>query len=107
MKQKIFNRGNGWYISATNYKDKEDRAYVNLFFPKNTEPLYQDNPDGYEAKDIDILDAKFTSFKGKVGMTIFKYTEIEQKEEPAVIHRKTDNMGGGVVEIDTDDLPFY
>ena len=28
----------GWYTTAKNRNDKEDKAYVNLFFPKNTDP---------------------------------------------------------------------
>ena len=82
MKVKIFSSGSGWYISCTNYKDDKDKAYIGLFFPQNTEPYYQENSNGYDAKDIDILEAKFTSYKGKVGMTVCpcKATDIYEFE---------------------------
>ena len=33
------NRGKyGWYTTARNRNDKDDKQYVNLFFPKHTEP---------------------------------------------------------------------
>ena len=31
MKQRIFNKGKGWYISASNYKDKEDKIVISGF----------------------------------------------------------------------------
>lgn len=76
----------GWYTTATNYKDKEDKAYVNLYFPKDTEPM-----DGTE--QINPIEWKLTSYKGKVGMTVFKYTLIE----------KQDNE----VKVEPSELPFY
>lgn len=39
----------GWYTTAKNRNDKEDKAYVNLFFPKNTGPA-----DGTE--EIDAIE---------------------------------------------------
>lgn len=104
MKQTIFSKGKGWYISATNYKDEKDKAYVNLYFPKNTEPQYHDNGRGFSVKKIDVEEAKFTSYQGKVGMTIFKYEEVEEDNS---------KMGGAradvgkSVNINTDDLPFF
>lgn len=112
MKQKIFNRGKGWYISATNYKDQNDKAYLNLFFPKNTEPLYQDNGRGFSVKDIDIDQAKFTSYQGKLGMTIFAYTEISTEEfepddEATLTIRKQQINDGVSFTVEPEDLPFY
>lgn len=118
MKQKIFSKGNGWYISCTNYKDEKDKAYLNLFFPQNTTPFYQDNGRGFSVKDIDIQEAKFTSYKGKIGMTIFKFEELselpvtEQNMRQEINHQVPLNDGstdmfGGSSFIEPDDLPFY
>ena len=96
MKQKIFSKGKGWYISANNYKDKEDKCYINLYFPKGTEPMYIDNGRGFSVKDIDIQEMKFTSYKGKAGVTIFKYSMIEDAKEYSP-----------KVEIEPEELPFY
>lgn len=111
MKQKIFSKGNGWYISATNYKDKEDKCYINLYFPKNTEPQYVDNGRGFSVKDIDIQEMKFTSYKGKAGATIFKYKEIVEDSNREFIESvqgtEYAKKFGGDVDIDSDALPFY
>lgn len=78
----------GWYTTAKNRNDKEDKAYVNLFFPKNTGPA-----DG--TKEIDAIEWRLTCYKGKVGMTIFKYEPCAE---------------GGLekdVKIEPNDLPFF
>lgn len=78
----------GWYTTAKNRNDKEDKAYVNLFFPKNTDPA-----DG--TKEIDAIEWRLTCYKGKVGMTIFKYEPCAE---------------GGLekdVKIEPNDLPFF
>ena len=78
----------GWYTTAKNRNDKEDKAYVNLFFPKNSDPA-----DG--TKDIDAIEWRLTCYKGKVGMTIFKYEPCAE---------------GGLekdVKIEPNDLPFF
>ena len=78
----------GWYTTAKNRNDKEDKAYVNLFFPKNTNPA-----DGTE--EIDAIEWRLTCYKGKVGMTIFKYEPCAE---------------GGLekdVKIEPNDLPFF
>lgn len=108
MKQTIFSKGKGWYISCSNYKDENDKAYLNLYFPKNSEPPYADNGRGYSVKQIDILEAKFTSYQGKVGLTVFKYTEI--KDEPKKEQEQKDDtkeMFGSSTVIEQDELPFY
>lgn len=104
MKQTIFSKGKGWYISATNYKNQEDKAYINLFFVKNTEPPYHDNGQGFSVKKIDIEEAKFTSYRGKVGLTIFKFEEIVEDNSKMGGNRSD---VGQSVDIDTDDLPFF
>lgn len=103
MKQTIFNRGKGWYISCSNYKDENDKAYISLYFPKGTTPIYEDNGRGFSMLNIDILEAKFTSYQGKAGMTIFKYVESKNDES-----KKDDSkMFGAENIVEPDDLPFY
>ena len=78
----------GRYTTAKNRNDKEDKAYVNLFFPKNSDPA-----DG--TKEIDAIEWRLTCYKGKVGMTIFKYEPCAE---------------GGLekdVKIEPNDLPFF
>lgn len=106
MKQRIFNKGHGWYISAHNYKDKEDKCYISLFFPKNTEPFYEDNGQGFSVKDINIEEAKFTSYKGKVGLTVFKYLEIYEGSDFDKMGGRKANLGDSV-DIRPEELPFY
>lgn len=85
----------GWYTTARNRNDKDDKQYVNLFFPKYTEPQ-----DGTE--QINPIEWTLTCFKGKVGMTIFKY-EVQDNSK----------MGGDRADIGKDvgiepnDLPFF
>lgn len=113
MKQRIFSKGNGWYISATNYKDKEDKAYMNIYFTQNSEPLYQDNGRGFSVKTINILEAKFTSYKNKIGLTIFKYELLEdipqEKHEQTSLTGTNRGVDGFTLdEIASDNnLPFY
>lgn len=109
MKVKIFNSGKGWYVSASNYKDKEDKAYMNLHFAQSlcAEPDYQDNGRGFSVQDIDIQEAKFTSYKGKIGLTVFKYellTNIEL-EDTSKFGGSRSGLGSNIVE--PDDLPWY
>lgn len=130
MKIKIFSQGykmkNGkvsWYVSANNMNDKTDRAKMYLYFV-DAEPLFMPNKDGYDMKDIDVIEGKFTSYQNKIGMTIFKYellSEIEvspknmmndngeRYEFTALNDGETDMFGGKIedVPIDTSDLPFY
>ena len=103
MKQTIFSRGRGWYISCTNHKDEKDKAYLDLFFPQHEDPEYQDNGKGYQMKKIDILEAKFTSYKGKIGMTVFKYVEVQDDNRKMGGNRSNSTKD---LDIDTDDLPF-
>lgn len=110
MRVKIFNKGNGgkWYISCKNHKDDKDKAYLDLYFPNNTDPAC---PAGqFTMMDIDILEAKFTSYHNKVGMTVFKYSfgEPRAEGEPSqeIIRRTSNTMGGGYDGFDDSDLPF-
>ena len=103
MKQRIFNSGKGWYISATNYHDEKDKAYVNLYFPKNTEPDFNPNNKGYSAIDIDIIESKFTSYRGKVGLTVFKYELIGEY----FVNTQDDMNANYDLELNPEDYPFY
>ena len=84
----------GWYTTARNRNDKEDKYYVNLFFPKNTEPA-----DGTEA--IDPVEWTLTCYKGKVGMTVFKYNTVRKEKDD------TEKFGNPNVTIESSELPFY
>lgn len=96
MKLYIKSKGNGWFTVANNYKDKDDSTTVGLYFPKDTEPSYEETEDGKAYTiAIDPQEFKLTCYKGKVGMTIFKYEVVAEE--------KLDRN----VKIDSDALPFY
>lgn len=122
MKVRIFNRGRGWYVSGSNYKDTEDKAYMNVGFTRGTEPPYvpaADNP--FIFRDIDIEEAKFNSYQKQIGMFVFKYKLIPAEGELTEVERENKefaeaikdtpyakNFGGSQnVDISPDDLPFY
>jgi hypothetical protein len=94
---KLFiNKGQyGWYTTARNYKDKDDKSFVNLHFAKNTEPM-----DGTEC--INPIEWGLNCYKGKTGITIFKYEVVDNS-----------NMGGDradsykSADIKPEELPFY
>lgn len=116
MKLRIFNKGNGWYVSGSNYKDNTIKAYMTVNFTRGTEPDYSaifDNP--FVFRDIDVLEAKFNAHKTNNGqnvidMFIFKYNLIEEDNKGL---QDVDNFGGkqadsmSSVDIKPDDLPFY
>ena len=107
MKQRIFNRGKGWYISASNYKNKDDRAYMNVRFAVCTEPTYihvGDNP--FIFKDIDIQDQKYECKDGKMYLTVFHYKLIEDNGEMTELEKQGDKYATSV-EIKPEELPFY
>ena len=122
MKQRIFNRGRGWYISASNYKDSEDKAYMNVGFTRGTEPIYTpaaDNP--FVFIDIDIEEQKYTAYKGAINLFVFKYSIIPPEGQLPEVEKQNNDFaqsvkgtayekkfGGNVdVDISPDDLPFY
>lgn len=111
MKVKIFNQGKGWYVSCTNYKDANDKAYMNLHFAssKCAKPSYVDNGRGFSVQDIDIQEAKFTSYKGKVGMTIFKYelltnVDMLKQDDNSMFGGIRDDLGDNIIT--DDDFPW-
>lgn len=83
MKLKMFNKGKGWYTTANNYKDKTDKAYLNLFFPQNSAPVPNLNEQGYAMLNIEVVEGKFNSYQKQVkSMTIFKYNLIDEAYMP-------------------------
>lgn len=80
MKIRLFNKGKGWYVSATNWKLNTDKAYMNVRFVKCEEPQFQETPQGYDIADVFVDEGKFEAYNGKISLTVFKYhTETEQK----------------------------
>lgn len=108
MKQRIFNGGNGWYISASNYKDKTDKAYMNVHFAVCEEPEYKPtdgNP--FTFIDIDILEQKYSAYKGKMGLTVFKYELIKPTNEIPEMDKQGKDYATQQIDLSPDDLPFY
>lgn len=110
MKVRIFNKGKGWYVSATNYKDQNDKAYMNVHFPTN-EPIPNGaniDHSGFDFTDIDVMEAKFGSYNKKVTMTVFKYEPIlngELKQNP-VRNQNTLYTSDVPTTIDEEDVPW-
>lgn len=114
MKIRIFNKGKGWYISASNYKDKTDKAYMNVHFVKGTEPLYDDfEGKGWLSKDIEILEGVFSSYHSTMGLTIFKYKIINSPTPPdgeeiaKALFSNVRVVDDNEVNIEQEQLPFY
>lgn len=105
MKLLIFNKGKGWYLFGTNYKDKTDVAYMNIFFPKDTAPQG-------DKQWIDIKNCAFTSYNHKIGMTVFDY---ELTDSPKASAEKLKDKIDEFVQdneidlsnVSPDELPFY
>lgn len=126
MKAKIFNSGYGWYIPAFNYKDDNDKTVIKLFFPNHTEPSFQFVNDK-AIGNIQIEEGKFNCYKGKVSLTVFKYSLIDeaympnqysnQCEESQIIpmtendYLENEQIVGDVIDeppvATMDELPFY
>lgn len=113
MKTRIFNKGNGWYVSAKNYKDDTDKAYMNIHFTRECgEPEVDMNDKGYSVKDINILEGKFNSYKGVIGLTVFNYElltdiDLEEKQYQTPLNDGQSDMFGRKNIIEENDLPFY
>lgn len=105
MKLRIFNKGNGWYTTATNYKDKEDKAYVNVKFMRDQEPYYNQPADSpFVSTDIFIDEGKLDCYKGKVGLFVFRWSYVNEDGKP---NEEDTNVKFGDVQIDEKDLPFF
>ena len=113
MKTRIFNRGKGWYVSANNYQDPNDKAYMNVYFTRECgEPVVEMNDKGYSVKDIVVIEGKYTSYKGKIGLIVFKYElltdiNLEEKQYQQPLNDGQTDMFGRQNIIDEKDLPFY
>ena len=105
MKLRIFNRGKGWYVSATNYKDQNDKAYMNIHFAKCGEPIAKTQEAGFDFTDIDVLEAKFGAYQGKVTMTIFAYEPILNAEVKTNVYR-ADIQGTIDNPVTDEDVPW-
>jgi len=110
MKVRIFSKGKGWYVSATNYKDKNDKAYMNVKFPMKDEPIYKTQERGFDYTDIDVLEAKFESKDKKIVMCVFKYEPVFTKPVQQTLTGDGRDMMGHIdhsVVVNPDELPFY
>lgn len=107
MKQRIFSKGKGWYISASNYKNRDDKAYMNVHFTKDCgEPPYRPTADSdFVFTDIDILEQAYGAFNGKMTLTVFKYNPIENDGKLTEVDRQENAVQS--VSLSPDDLPFY
>ena len=108
MKLRIFNKGNGWYVSATNYKDNNDKAYMNVYFTQECgTPAYIQSEKGYSVIDVDIIEGWFTSYKNKIGFTVKKYENLTNIPMEKGYEKDETGMFGATNNISPDDLPFY
>ena len=121
MKVRLFNKGKGWYESVSNYKDKDDKAYINYHFTNGSEPPFEDNGRGYSLLDVDLLEWKHSCYQGKVGMTVFKYQLVTteptqsnmmmdngQRVQTTLNDGYSDMFGKNTNDIvEEKDLPFY
>ena len=113
MKVRIFNRGKGWYISCVNWKDKEDKAYINVHFAHKDDPIPNNvnmQNSGYDFTDIDVLEAKFECYEKKPSMTVFKYEPFlnaELKQNPVRnFNQNTLYTSDVPTAIDEEDVPW-
>ena len=122
MKQRIFNRGKGWYIPCKNYSNQEDTCVLWVNFMRDTEPVYQPKADSdFVFMDIIIDEAKINCKDKKVSnIFVFKYRVIEPEGKLTEVDRQNKefaeqvrgtpyekNFGGVSNPIAPDDLPFY
>lgn len=105
MKQLIFNKGKGWYIVGSNYKNKTDVAYMTVYFNRKIqEPQGKVNEKGVRSAWIEIKEQMYSSYKGKIQLTIFDYIETCSPKEAADQKQEQPIYPD---EIDSDALPFY
>ena len=121
MKQRIFNKGRGWYISCTNKNNQDDKCYINVYFKDGDEPYADLNDKDFVFIDIDIKESRFYSSNKKPYLKVFVYDKIvyegvldEVAEEngqfaESVIGTEYERKFGGsqAPVIDEKDLPFY
>lgn len=108
MKVRIFSKGQGWYISASNYKDHEDKAYMNVYFPMKNEPVFKPSGSDWTFTDIDIMEARFNAYKGKINMSVFKYEFVKEKDNGLTEVDQSEHYAHSQnLKIEESDLPFY
>lgn len=122
MKQRIFNRGKGWYISCNNRNDPEDKAYVNVGFMRDQIPPYEPVAGNeFVFIDIDIIEWRLNSYKNKPELFVFKYELVRNDSKLTEVDRQNNEFaqsiqgtpyaekfgGNQEVSISPDDLPFY
>ena len=108
MKLRIFNKGKGWYVSAINYKDHNDKAYMGVFFTQECgTPAYIESDKGYSVIDIDVIEGWFTSYKNKIGFTVKKYESLTDLPLEKGYETDSKMFGNPNNVIESDDLPFY
>lgn len=90
----------GWYTTAKNYKDDNDKVYVNVRFVNCAEPSF--SATGVRIKPDDF---KLECYKGKVSMTIFAYQEVKKDESGKFGGEKSQSSQS--INIEPADLPFY
>lgn len=112
MKQIIFKGKYGWYIPATNYKDKTDTAYINLFFAKCDTPVADKrNTNGTEFTWVELKNYTYSCYKGKIGITVFDYEQTCSPKESAdtktLVKEFAQDNKIELDNIDQEALPFY
>ena len=97
MKLKMYNNGKGWYVPCHNYRDENDKAYLNIYFAKCEEPQ------GTEAEII-VDEARHGCYKGKIQLSIFKY-HTKKNDDNSMFGGNRADAGNNIIK--PDDLPFY
>ena len=105
MKQRIFSRGQGWYIPCKNYRDESDKATVYVKFKRGEEPPYNP-PQGQDwcFIDIDIEDAKFGCSKGRPNMMVWSYSKDEVT--PVKSYKRSEIKGDIDTDLGDEDFPW-
>jgi len=106
MKTRIYRGQYGYFIVAKNYKDKDDKQYVNIHFVEGKEPMVTG-----DYIDINVIDGWLTCYKGKVGFTIKEYEISKSYSNDLSVEDgyelNTEKFGGKIENISPDELPFY
>lgn len=102
MRQRIFSRGKGWYVSGTNHYDEKDKAYMNVSFPMRNGPTrYPEPGEDYSWVDIEIIKGKFESYKGKICLKVFEYDLVGTIDDA-----QNEQNGGQQTQLDPDDEEY-
>jgi len=110
MRTRISNSGKGWFITAKNNKDPNDKTYLGVHFSKCEEPIFEPNDKGYQLMDIMVKEGLYSCYKGKAGLVVFDYDIVPMKTYQDTLTGDGRDMLGfrdKDVKVDTEDLPFY